>query len=178
MAFRHELADFERFYERCYPVAYRTALGIVRDPTLAADVTQDAFVQAYRQRDRFRGDAPVVTWLYRIVVNEALAGLRRRARGPREIDLSDTWTEPGSTGDVGRVADRLAVGAALDDLAPKARAAVVLRYYLDLDYATIASILGTSSSNVGAMLSRSLDRLRDLLEPAAAPAIADRAGER
>lgn len=165
MAFRHELDDFARFYERTYPVAYRTALGIVREPGLAADVTQDAYVTAYRQRDRFRGDAPVVTWLYRIVVNEALGGLRRRSRRPREIDVADLGREPGAPGAVALVADRLAILEALDDLAPTARAAVVLRYYLDLDYATIASILGTSSSNVGAMLSRSLDRLRVSLEP-------------
>ena len=164
MAFRHELDDFARFYERTYPVAYRTALGIVREPGLAADVTQDAYVTAYRQRDRFRGDAPVVAWLYRIVVNEALGGLRRRSRGPREIAIVDA-AEPGIPGDVATVPDRLAVRAALDDLAPRARAAVVLRYYLDLDYATIGTILGTSPSNVGAMLSRSLDRLRDTLEP-------------
>ena len=58
MAFRPELADFGDFYERTYQVAYRTALGIVRDPALAADVTQDAYVAAYGQRDRFRGEAP------------------------------------------------------------------------------------------------------------------------
>ena len=165
MAFRHELDDFARFYERSYPAAFRTALGIVRDPGLAADVTQDAFVQAYRQRERFRGEAPVVTWLYRIVVNEALMGLRRRSRGPREIDVSATDREPGAPGEVARVPDRLAILGALDDLTPKARAAVVLRYYHDLDYETIARILETSATNVGAMLSRSLDRMRDSLEP-------------
>ena len=168
MAFRHELDDFARFYERSYPAAYRTALGIVREPALAADVTQDAFVKAYRERDRFRGEAPVVTWLYRIVVNEALAGLRRRSRRPREIDLAGDVAQAVGPGDAAALTDRLALMAALDDLAPKARAAVVLRYYHDLEYATIATILGTTPGNVGVMLSRSLDRLNVVLEPAAA----------
>jgi DNA-directed RNA polymerase specialized sigma24 family protein len=75
VAFR--LADFGKFYERTYDVAYRTALGVVRDPALAADVTQDAYVAAYRHRDDFRGDAPSAAWLHRIVVNEALAARRR-----------------------------------------------------------------------------------------------------
>lgn len=165
MAFRHELDDFARFYERSYPAAYRTALGIVRDPALAADVTQDAYVQAYRQRERFRGEAPVVTWLYRIVVNEALAGLRRRARGPREIAVIDAGSVPGGTDASLGVPDRMAVVAALDELPPRSRAAVVLRYYHDLDYATIATILGTSPGNVGVLLTRALDRMRDVLEP-------------
>ena len=78
MAFRLEIADFGAFYERTYDVAYRTALGIVRDPALAADVTQDAYVAAYRHRRRYRGDAPATAWLHRIVVNQALTALRRR----------------------------------------------------------------------------------------------------
>lgn len=165
MAFRHELDDFARFYERSYPAAFRTALGIVRDPALAADVTQDAFVQAYRQRERFRGEAPVVTWLYRIVVNEALAGLRRRSRGPREIPVVDGELVPGGTDASMAVPDRLAVVAALDELPPRSRAAVVLRYYHDLDYGSIATILGTSPGNVGVILTRALDRMRETLEP-------------
>lgn len=166
MAFLHELGDFERFYERTYPMAYRTALGIVREPALAADVTQDAFVAAYRQRTRFRGEAPVAAWLHRIVVHAALDGVRRRARGPRLIDMADFESVTGSAGDVARVPARLSILDALDVLTPRARAAVVLRYYHDLDYATIAAILGTSAGNVGVLLTRSLDRLRVELEPA------------
>ena len=82
MAFRLEIADFGAFYERTYDGAYRTALGIVRDPALAADVTQDAYVAAYKVRDRFRGEAPSAAWLHRIVVNQALTALRRRRPKP------------------------------------------------------------------------------------------------
>jgi RNA polymerase sigma-70 factor (ECF subfamily) len=49
---------------------------------------------------------------------------------------------------------------ALQRLAPEQRAAVVLRYFHDFDYATIAGIMGTSQGNVGSMLSRALGRLR------------------
>jgi len=47
VAFRQEISDFGAFYERTYDTAYRTALGIVREPALAADVTQEAYVAAY-----------------------------------------------------------------------------------------------------------------------------------
>ena len=60
---------------------------------------------------------------------------------------------------------RLALFQALDALPPRHRAAVVLRYYHDYDYATIAQILETTSTNVGAMLSRALDQLKGALEP-------------
>jgi carbon-monoxide dehydrogenase large subunit len=59
----------------------------------------------------------------------------------------------------------MALWDALDQLKPKSRAAVVLRYYHDYDYAMIAGILNTTSTNVGAMLSRALDRLKNALEP-------------
>ncbi len=164
MAFRAELEDFGAFYERTYQVAFRTALGIVRDGALAADVTQDAYVTAYRQRDRFRGDAPGHAWLHRIIVNVALSSLRRRSV-IREVVPIDPDRDAGSrAGDPQASADRLALLAALDELSPRQRAAVVLRYYHDYDYATIASILGTTSTNVGAMLSRARDRLRSELE--------------
>ena len=161
MVFRLEIADFGAFYERTYDTAYRTSLGIVRDPTLAADVTQEAYVAAYRHRHRYRGEAPSTAWLHRIVVNQALAALRRRRGTPLVLDLS-LWMTPDATG--GTVA-RMALIQALDVLPARQRAAVILRYYHDYDYATIAHILDTTSTNVGAMLSRALDRLKDALEP-------------
>jgi RNA polymerase sigma-70 factor (ECF subfamily) len=161
VAFRLEIADFGAFYERTYDIAYRTALGIVRDPALAADVTQEAYVAAYRHRDRFRGEAPSAAWLHRIVVNQALAALRRRRAAPRGSDLS-SWMAPDDAR--GTIA-RLALFQALDALPARHRAAVILRYYHDYDYATIAQILKTTSTNVGAMLSRALDRLKVALEP-------------
>jgi RNA polymerase sigma-70 factor (ECF subfamily) len=161
VAFRPDLADFGGFYERTYQVAFRTALGIVRDAALAADVTQDAYLTAYRQRDRFRGDAPGHAWLHRIVVNQALAAVRR----PRPVIREIVVGESGGRDDARTTADRVTLLDALDQLSPRHRAAVVLRYYHDYDYATIAHILGTSTSNVGVMLSRALDRLREFLEP-------------
>jgi RNA polymerase sigma-70 factor (ECF subfamily) len=87
----------------------------------------------------------------------------------REIEPADagsTDATPGST-------DRVAILAALDELSPQQRAAVVLRYYHDYDYATIARILGTTTSNVGAILNRARERLRVELEPStSAPAVA------
>lgn len=160
MVFRLELSDFGAFYERTYDTAYRTALGIVRDPALAADVTQEAYVAAYRHRHRYRGDAPSTAWPHRIVVNQALSAVRRRRAAP--VGGLSVWTTPDETG--GAVA-RMALLQALDILPARQRAAVILRYYHDYDYATIARILNTTSTNVGAMLSRALDRLKAALEP-------------
>jgi RNA polymerase sigma-70 factor (ECF subfamily) len=164
MAFRDDLTNFGAFYERTYQSAYRTALAIVRNGEVAADVAQDSYVAAYRHRDRFRGDSPGDAWLHRIVVNQALMALRRARPAVREIPSDDLGPSADTT-----TTTRLALLDALGELSPRHRAAVVLRYYHDYDYATIAGCLGTTTSNVGAMLSRALDRLRVALEPAEIP---------
>jgi len=160
MAFRLEIADFGAFYERTYDGAYRTALGIVRDPALAADVTQEAFVAAYKSRDRFRGEAPSAAWMHRIVVNQALAALRRDPAKPLRAGSAAVIALDVASGAV----TRLSVYEALEQLSARQRAAVVLRYYHDYDYARIAEILNTTSTNVGAMLSRALDRLKLVMD--------------
>lgn len=160
-AFRAEIADFGAFYEQTYDRAYRTALGIVRESALAADVTQEAYVSAYRQRDHFRGDAPSRAWLHRIVVHEALSALRRRKKVTRDVDLAPLLVPDTAF----HTTSRLALLDALDVLPARHRAAVILRYYHDYDYATIARILETSTTNVGAMLSRALDKLKVALDP-------------
>ena len=162
------LDDFAEFYEDTYQGAYRVALAVTRNPGLAADATQDAYVLAFRRRDQFRGEGRPEAWLHRIVVNVAIGALRRRPPIVRELDL-----EAAAGDDLQRRAtDRMTLFAALDQLAPRHRAAVVLRYYHGYDYATIAMILATTTTNVGAMLSRSVERLRTILEPVPAAAVA------
>jgi RNA polymerase sigma-70 factor (ECF subfamily) len=161
VAFRLEIADFGVFYEETYDRAYRTALGIVRDPALAADVTQEAYVSAYRKRDRFRGEAPSAAWLHKIVVNQALSAMRRHRAPKRHADLGPFLVPDTASHSTAR----LALLDALDGLSPRHRAAVILRYYHDYDYAAIARMLDTSSTNVGAMLSRALDQLKVALDP-------------
>src|SRR5271166_3297199 len=65
---------------------YRIARSIVRDDSEAEDALQEAYVRAFSNLDAFRGEARLGTWLARIVINEALACLRRR-RPAMDIDL-------------------------------------------------------------------------------------------
>ena len=158
MAFRAELEDFGAFYERTYPAAYRTAWAILRDQAAATDAVQDAYLDAYRARGRFRGDAPARSWLLRIVVNRVFAELRRGRPYLLEIDLEGGPAAPGD--DLARATDHVSLDAAMRVLDPRARAAIVLRYYNDLDHAGIAAILGTNANNVGVIIHRALERLQ------------------
>lgn len=158
MAFLGDLEDFGAFYERTYPVAYRTAWAILRDAGQADDAVQDAYLSAYRDRGRFRGDAPARSWLLRIVVNAALSTTRRSRPRLVAIDGVEDML-PAPADDVARAADHLALDGAMAQLDPRSRAAVVLRYYVDQDYAEIAKALGTNANNVGVILHRALERL-------------------
>ena len=159
MATPATIADFGAFYELTYSTAYRTAFAIVGESALAADAVQDAYLSAFRQRDRFRGDSSAETWLIRIVVNAAISTARRQ-----RVRWVEPIAHPAHDGDEARTTERLSVVSALQGLPPKERAAVVLRFYLDYDYATIARCLYTSTGTVGSWLSRAIDRLRPMLE--------------
>lgn len=164
MGFQDPCEDFGAFYAATYPVAYRVAYGIVGEHPLAEDATQDAYVTAFRKRRDYRADGPAEAWLYRIVVNTAISSLRRRR--VRLIQPLDPGHNDPSTPDPAAAAvDHLVLMDALQHLDPVARAAVVLRYYLDLDYETIGSIISRSTSNTGSILSRSLDRLQRVIAP-------------
>lgn len=162
MVVSNELADFGAFYERTYPRAFGIAFGMTGERGLAEDVTQDSFVAAYRQRSHYRADGPVEAWLYRIVVNTAISALRRRRVRfivPLDPVASDA-SEATASGDIASGAlDTVALAEGLQRLDRRSRSAVILRYYLDLDYAAIAGILDTTPGNVGAILSRARDRL-------------------
>jgi RNA polymerase sigma-70 factor, ECF subfamily len=165
MAFLGEIEDFGAFYERTYPLAYRTAWAILRDSGAAADAVQDAYVSAYKERGRFRGEAPARAWLLRIVANVALSAVRRPRPRLVAIDgVEAVLTAPAD--DLGQTADHVTLDGAMHGLDPRSRAAVVLRYYADMDYAETAKALGTNANNVGVILHRALEKLeRELRQP-------------
>lgn len=151
------LDDFGAFYERSYPRAFRTALAIVGERSAAEDVTQDAFVAAFHGRERYRAGSTPETWLLRIVVNRAI-DLGRRRRRIAMLPLAGE-TSP-AVDHVRRTMDRLDLHGLLDRLSPTQRAAVVLHYLEDLDYRSVALVMGTSVGNVGSLLTRARVELR------------------
>lgn len=86
---------FDQLVESYRPRMMRVALRVVHTPEDAEDATQQAFVSAYLNLDKFRGDSSFCTWLTRITLNESLTLLRRRKRefNPPDETL-DTNGEP------------------------------------------------------------------------------------
>jgi len=148
------LDELEALYRARYAAFVRVAHAIVGHEQSARDVVHDGFVLAVRSRGRLRDERAVEPWVWRIVVNEAR---KRRARDARR----EPEEHAGSYGPAELNVDVRALIAALPE---RQRLALFLRYYADLDYASIASALGVKSGTVAATLSAAHAALRKDLE--------------
>ena len=133
-------------------------------PEEVEDVTQDAFIRAYRGRDNFRGDSTVKTWLHRVAVNTALNHITKQKRRPQcndnegeEIIVPDD-DSPESQAE--RDQTLSAITYRLDNM-PSELGLTLLYYHIDgLKYDEIAETMGI---NVGTVRSR-IHRARNLLQ--------------
>jgi RNA polymerase sigma-70 factor (ECF subfamily) len=156
--------DLEAFAElmRTCERRVRTVLYRLLDDTRDVDeAVQDTFVQAWRNLERFRGDAAPTTWLYRIAVNEAL--MRRRRKTLPTDELQETSVARGD--DAFATADlRAFLIDRLRRLAPGYRAAVVLRDIEGLSNEEVAAALEISVAAAKSRIHRGRMQLREELE--------------
>jgi RNA polymerase sigma-70 factor, ECF subfamily len=152
--------EIEAVYRQDGAALERVAIAIVGDEQLGCDAVQDAFVLALRNRANFRRDAPLVAWLWRIVINEAR---KRRARELGVLATDPSRLEAQAVSMNG-AADRARVRAVIARLPERQRLVLFLRHYADLDYASIAEVLEIKPGTVAATLSTARDRLREQLQ--------------
>jgi RNA polymerase sigma-70 factor, ECF subfamily len=146
-------------------------LRILDDARDVEEAVQDTFVQAWRNLDRYRGEAALFTWLYRIGVNAALAGTRRK-KG-RLVGLEALDAEPAAHAE-GMATPESATEAhdlrsrivdALSELPFEQREAIVLRDVAGLSNEEVAEALGVSLPAAKSRIHRGRLQLRELLEP-------------
>ena len=160
---------FEEVVEKYSTFVYNVALRMMGDPHDAEDVTQEAFIDAFRAWERFRGESQVSTWLYRITVNRSLMKLRKekRARQLTQTGLEDrevvSWTEgPERAALSAELRDKLEEGIKM--LPKDLRSAVILRDVQGLSNIEAAEALDISVSSLKARLHRGRVLLRKYLE--------------
>ena len=158
-------AAFDVLVRRHQRTVYGVCYRFTGEHADASDLTQDAFVRAYRGLARFKGDAAFGTWLYRIAVNVCLtrAAARTPATDPiAPLDLADDRGERPDA-PLHRAQDAARVKAAIARLPKKQRLTVILRVYHDLPHEVIARTLGSSVGTVKANFFHALQNLRKLL---------------
>lgn len=167
-------ALFHRYRDRVYSIAFR----VTGSGTDALDVVQESFSLLFRKIESFRFDSLFSTWLFRIVVNCSIDHRRRESSRTRRPDSRpstlpatddpvDDGNGPVEHAEVSELGDH--VQAAIQQLSPKLRVILVLRYLEGMSYEELASTLAVSMGTVKSRLARAhmaLERLlRGTLEP-------------
>jgi RNA polymerase sigma factor (sigma-70 family) len=133
---------------------------ILRDHAAAEDIVIETLLAALERGAQLRDDEAVRGWLLRIATNRALS---YRRSGARIVHLP-VWPEKAAR--EGDADERMTLLACVERLAPRMRAAIVLRYYADLPVRDVADALGTSENTIKTQLREALVQMRvALAEP-------------
>lgn len=147
---------------------YRFALRLLRDETMAEDVTGDVFMDLWRQADRFEARASVSTWLLAIARNKSYSQLRKR----RDAGLDDEFAESieDESDDPEIVLQKqdkgLAIRACLEKLSRDHREVIDLVYYHETSVEEVARIVGIPENTVKTRLFHARKKLGELLKAA------------
>ena len=148
----------------------------LRDPEDVQDVTQEAFIKAFRALPRFRGDSAFYTWLYRIAINTAKNHLVARSRRPpgTDVDVEDAEFMDGTDAlkdaespesALARDELKAAIDSAIQDLPDDLRSAVTLREFDGLSYEQIAEIMDCPVGTVRSRIFRAREAIDRAIEP-------------
>jgi len=148
----------------------------IRDPAEVLDVTQEAFIKAYRALPNFRGDSAFYTWLYRVAINTAKNHLATASRRPPKDDIEAETAEqmdmgtrlkeqdtPEQLAMQGQVAET--ISAALEALPDDLRMAITLREFEGLSYEEIAEAMDCPIGTVRSRIFRAREAIDKKLKP-------------
>lgn len=163
---------FRQLWEAHHAATMAAALRLCHLRPLAEEITQGAFLLAWRGLPRFQQGHPFRPWLMRILYRHALDVMEQQKSYLRPLSLDEEvesevpagsrdWLEQGDP--QAQVAEREVVRQALTQLSAAARRVIALRYGADLTEADIAQVLGWPVGTVKSRLNRARERLRTLL---------------
>jgi len=168
---------FELLVEKYQRKLGRLLARFIRDPAEVEDVTQEAFIKAYRALPAFRGDSAFYTWLYRIGINTAknyLMALGRRAPTSTEVEAEDAegFEDAEQLRDINTPESILlskeiaaTVNATIEELPEELRTAIQLREIEGMSYEDIARIMDCPIGTVRSRIFRAREAIAERLRP-------------
>jgi RNA polymerase sigma-70 factor, ECF subfamily len=173
---RGERGAFDLLVLRYQHKVVKLVARLLRDPTEAEDVAQEAFVKAYRALGSFRGDSAFYTWLYRIAVNTARNSIASRQRRPLDYEADLSENEQTAVESRMRHTDtpeanvlseeiRSTVNRAVEQLPEDLRTAIVLREVEGLSYEEIAAAMDCPVGTVRSRIFRAREAIDRDLKP-------------
>lgn len=159
---RADVGAFERLYRMHIDRVYGLCLRMTGNVAEAEDCAQDAFIQAWKKLERFRGDSAFSTWLHRIAVNSVLGRMRKSKREQDRIHAAGELTEsPLAAADSGDMRD---LAEAIDRLPEGARHVFVLYAVYGYSHEETGEMLGIASGTSKAQLHRARRLLAQQLD--------------
>lgn len=163
--------DFPRVLAQYRDRVYALVLRLVGDPAEAEDLTQEAFLKAFRALGSYDPSRPMLSWLFKIAHNHCLDHLRARGERLETLDDPEAPLDPADASagveEALEAADRAeAVRRLVDSLPSLYREVLLLRHQEDLDYAAIAEVTGLPLGTVKIRLFRARELLKTKLEAA------------
>lgn len=158
---------FQQLYELFSEKVYNTSLSYAQNEQDAEEITQDVFTNIFRNAAKFKGDAAVSTWIYRITVNSSLNHIKKRNRfsflkfGTSEPDRPD-FEHPGVLLENKEGAKTLF--KVIDTLPESQKTAFILSFVEELPRQEVADIMEVSLKAVESLLQRAKASLRKKLE--------------
>jgi RNA polymerase sigma-70 factor (ECF subfamily) len=174
---RGDKRAFELLVEKYQRKLARLLSRLIRDPGEVEDVTQEAFIKAYRALPSFRGDSAFYTWLYRIGINTAknyLVAMGRRAPTSTDVEAEEAEGQEGGellrdintpdslllTKEIGDT-----VNAAIESLPEELRSAIQLRELDGMSYEEIAKLMDCPIGTVRSRIFRAREAIAERLKP-------------
>ena len=166
---------FRYLVEQHQKMVVNTCFSLVHDSDDADDLAQEVFIEVYNSIDRFRADAKISTWLYRIAVNKSLNFIRDNKKRKFFKKIEDVFTGRNYTdSDTGLSFDEpdaelqekqkaAILHKAIDSLPENQRVAFTLNKYEDLSYKEISEVMGLSLSSVESLIHRAKKNLQEKL---------------
>jgi RNA polymerase sigma-70 factor (ECF subfamily) len=161
-ASKGDVRAFERLYREHVGRVYGLCLRMTRDPAMAEDCTQEAFINAWKALARFETRSSLATWLHRIAVNVALAK-RRKASVVLESTSDNDGEVIESDWTLETPLEVNEIEAAIERLPEGARDVLVLHALYGYSHLETAEMLGVAEGTCKAQLHRARSLLRDKL---------------
>jgi len=158
---RGDMAACEQIYRKFQQPAYSVAFRICQCRELSRDVTQEAFITAFRKIRQFRGDAPFWGWLRRVVVNHTISALRKLPRADA-VELQEFHAHTDAEQE--QIGLSMDLASALSTLNREDRAVVWLHDVEGYNHREIAGLFGKTESFSKTRLSRARSKLRAVLD--------------
>ena len=174
---RGDKRAFELLVEKYQRKLARLLSRLIRDPGEVEDVTQEAFIKAYRALPSFRGDSAFYTWLYRIGINTAknyLVAMGRRAPTSTDVEAEEAEGQEGgellrdiNTPDSLLLSKEIGdtVNAAIESLPEELRSAIQLRELDGMSYEEIAKLMDCPIGTVRSRIFRAREAIAERLKP-------------